>query len=132
MEIKYEFVKKIDASEVVNVFKKSGIVRPVDDLERIQRMVDHADIILTARSNGELVGIARAITDYSYCCYLSDLAVDVTYQRKGIGKELVRLIQEKIGEGVTFILISAPGAVDYYPRIGFEKSDNAFLIRRKY
>lgn len=131
MKISYEFVQKIDASEVANVFKNSGIIRPVDDLERIQRMADHADIILTARNNGELVGIARAITDYSYCCYLSDLAVDVQFQRNGIGKELVRLIQEKIGDEVTLILISAPNAVDYYPRIGFEKSDKAFLIRRK-
>jgi predicted N-acetyltransferase YhbS len=132
MEIKYEFVQKIDAMEVANVFKKSGIIRPVDDLERIQKMVDHADIILTARNNGELVGISRAITDYSYCCYLSDLAVDVKFQRNGIGKKLVSLIQGKIGEEVTLILISAPNAVDYYPRIGFEKSDKAFLIRRKY
>ena len=131
MEILYEFVQKIDASEVANVFKKSGILRPVDDLERIQRMVDHADIILTARNNGEIVGIARAITDYSYCCYLSDLAVDEQFQGNGIGKELVRLIQEKIGKEVTLILIASPNAVDYYPRIGFEKSDKAFLIRRK-
>ena len=97
MEIIYEFVQKIDASEVANVFKKSGIIRPVDDLDRIQRMVDNADIIVTARNNGELVGIARVITDYLYCCYLSDPSVDAKYQR-----------------------------------IGFEKSDKAFLIRRKH
>ena len=131
MEITYEFVQKLDASEVANVFKQSGITRPVDDLNRIQRMVDHADIIVTARNNGELVGIARAITDYSYCCYLSDLAVDANYQRNGIGKELVRLIQEKMGDEVTLILVSAPTAMEYYPRIGFEKSDKAFLIKRK-
>jgi ribosomal protein S18 acetylase RimI-like enzyme len=131
MEIIYEFVQKLDALEVANVFKKSGIIRPVDDLDRIQQMVDHADIIVTARINGDLVGIARAITDFSYCCYLSDLAVDANYQRMGIGKELVHLIQEKIGEEVTLLLISALNAVKYYHRIGFEKSDQAFLIRRK-
>jgi ribosomal protein S18 acetylase RimI-like enzyme len=131
MEIKYEFVQKIAASEVAAVFKKSGITRPVDDLDRIQRMVDHADIIVTARNNGQLVGIARAITDYSYCCYLSDLAVDAEYQRIGIGKELVRIIQEKLGDEVTLLLVAAPNAVEYYPRIGFEKLDKAFSIRRK-
>lgn len=130
MQIIYEFVQKIDASEVANVFKKSGITRPVDDLDRIQRMIDNADIIATARDNGQLVGIARAITDYSYCCYLSDLAVDAEYQRSGIGKELVRCIKEKLGEEVTLLLVSAPNAIEYYPRIGFEKSDKAFLIRR--
>ncbi|KAA9032418.1 GNAT family N-acetyltransferase [Niallia endozanthoxylica] len=131
MQITYEFVQKLDAEEMADVFKKSGITRPVDDLERIQRMIDHADIIVTARNNGQLVGIARAITDYSYCCYLSDLAVDAQYQRSGIGKELVRRIQEKLGDEVALLLVSAPNAVDYYPRIGFEKSDKAFLIKRK-
>lgn len=131
MSILYEFVQNIDASEVADVFKKSGITRPVDDLERIQRMVDHADIIVTARNNGQLIGIARAITDYSYCCYLSDLAVDAEYQRIGIGKELVRLIQEKLGEEVTLLLVAVPNAIDYYPRIGFKKLDRAFSITRK-
>ena len=131
MEITYEFVQSMDAMEVAEVFKMSGITRPVHDLDRIQRMIDHADMIVTARINGQLVGIARAITDYSYCCYLSDLAVDANYQRSGIGKELVHCIQEKLGEEVTLVLVSAPNAVDYYPRIGFEKSDKTFLIRRK-
>jgi N-acetylglutamate synthase-like GNAT family acetyltransferase len=117
--------------DVAEVFKKSGIRRPVHDLDRIQRMIDHADMIVTARMNGQLIGIARAITDYSYCCYLSDLAVDANYQRSGIGKELVHYIQEKLGEEVTLVLVSASNAVDYYPRIGFEKCDKAFLIRRK-
>lgn len=131
MQIIYEIVEKIAASEVADVFKKSGITRPVDDLDRIQRMVDHADIIVTARYNDQLVGIARAITDYSYCCYLSDLAVDAEYQRMGIGKELVRIIQEKLGEEVTLVLVAAQNAIEYYPRIGFDKLDNAFSIRRK-
>jgi ribosomal protein S18 acetylase RimI-like enzyme len=131
MEITYEFVQSMDAMEVAEVFKMSGITRPIHDLDRIQRMIDHADMIVTARINGELVGIARAITDYSYCCYLSDLAVDANYQRIGIGKELVRHIQEKLGEEVTLVLVSASNAVDYYPRIGFEKCDKAFLIGRK-
>lgn len=131
MKITYEFIKKIDASEIADVFKKSGIRRPVDDLERIQRMADNADIIVTARDNGRLVGIGRAITDYSYCCYLSDLAVDSEYQRMGIGKEIVRFIQEKLGEEVTLLLVAAPSAVDYYPKIGFDKLDRAFVIGRK-
>lgn len=131
MQILYKFEQKIDASEVANVFEKSGINRPVDDLDRIQRMVDHADIIVTARRDGKLVGITRAITDYSYCCYLSDLAVDNEYQHSGIGRELVRLVREKLGDEVTLLLVAAPSAVDYYPKIGFEKLDKAFSVGRK-
>lgn len=131
MGIDYEFVDKLQATEVVEVFSKSGINRPVEDLKRIQRMIEFADLIVTARDNGKLVGIARALTDYSYCCYLSDLAVHEEYQRSGIGKELVSRIQEKLSDEVTLVLISAPNAVDYYPHIGFEKADKAFLIKRK-
>lgn len=131
MEIKYEFEQNLAATELADVFKKSGIRRPVEDLERIQRMIDHADIIVTARDNGKLVGIGRAITDYSYCCYLSDLAVDTEYQRRGIGKEIVRLIQEKLGDEAALILIAAPSAVEYYPKIGFDKLDRGFIIGRK-
>ncbi|WP_066369637.1 GNAT family N-acetyltransferase [Neobacillus fumarioli] len=131
MEIKYEFEQNLAATELADVFKKSGIRRPVEDLERIQRMIDHADIIVTARDNGKLVGIGRAITDYSYCCYLSDLAVDKEYQRSGIGKEIIRLIQEKLGDEAALILIAAPSAVEYYPKIGFDKLDRGFIIGRK-
>ncbi len=131
MNLTYNFEKQLEAHEVAGVFRKSGINRPVDDLDRIQRMIGHADLILTARMDGRLVGIARAITDFSYCCYLSDLAVDSDYQKNGIGKALIHKLQERLGEEVTLILVSAPTAVDYYPRIGFEKLDKAFSIRRK-
>ena len=77
-----------------------------------------------------MVGVARALTDYSYCCYLSDLAVDQAYQRSGIGKQLVARVREAIGEECSLLLISAPGAVDYYPKLGFEKSDKAYLISK--
>ena len=81
-------------------------------------------------TGARLVGVARAITDYSYCCYLSDLAVDEQYQRQSIGQRLVAMLREKLGEQVSLLLISAPGAVDYYPKLGFEKSERAYLIPR--
>ncbi|MGM0829107.1 MAG: GNAT family N-acetyltransferase [Bacillota bacterium] len=130
-QITYSYDLKIKAKELSDVFKSSGIKRPVDDLDRLQRMIDNSDIIITAWDNDKLVGIARAITDYSYCCYLSDLAVDIEYQNKGIGKELVQLVQKDIGEEVALILLSAPNAMDYYPKIGLESIDNGFKISRK-
>ncbi|WP_146812496.1 GNAT family N-acetyltransferase, partial [Aneurinibacillus danicus] len=69
--------------------------------------------------------------DFSYCCYLSDLAVDKDYQKSGIGKELIGRIRNIIGEEVALILLSAPNAMDYYPKVGFDKVDNGFIIRRK-
>lgn len=129
--ITYSENKILHAPEVAEVFRTSGIKRPYEDLERIQRMIDNADLIISAWDDDKLIGIARALTDYSYCCYLSDLAVDQKYQHQGIGKALVHKLQAVLGEETSLVLLSAPGAVDFYPRIGFEKSERAFVIARK-
>ncbi|GHH99645.1 GNAT family N-acetyltransferase [Neobacillus kokaensis] len=129
--IEYKLNTTITPEELSQLFKVSGIKRPADDLPRLQKMIDNADLTFTAWDQEKLVGIARAITDFSYCCYLSDLAVDQNYQKSGIGKELVRLLQEEIGEEVTLLLLSSPTAMEYYPRIGFEKAENGFKIMRK-
>lgn len=127
----YSENKHVRAEDVSEVFRKSGIKRPFDDLNRIQRMIDHSDVMITAWDDGKMVGVARAITDYSYCCYLSDLAIDKEYQKQGIGKELVNRLQDIVGDECSIILISAPTATDYYPRIGFSKNDRAYSIARK-
>lgn len=121
----------VTAEQLSDVFKKSGITRPVDDLPRLERMIEHADLLITAWDEQALVGVARAVTDFSYCCYLSDLAVNRNYQKRGIGKELVKLVQEQIGDEVMLLLLSAPAAMEYYPRIGFDKVENGFIISRK-
>lgn len=129
--IEYKLNTAITPEELSRLFKASGIKRPADDLSRLEKMINNADLTFTAWDDGKLVGVARAITDFSYCCYLSDLVVDQDYQKSGIGKRLVRLIQEQIGEQVTLILLASPLAMDYYPRIGFEKADNGFKMMRK-
>ena len=122
---------KVEAADVAEVFQNSGIRRPNEDIARIQRMIDHADVIVSAWSEGKLIGIARAITDYVYCCYLSDLAVDKSFQGRHVGKQLVAYLQNHLGDEVSIVLISAPGAVDFYPKIGFERSDRAYIVPRK-
>lgn len=129
--ITYSEEKTLKAIDVAQVFRSSGIRRPIEDLDRIQSMIDNANLIISAWHDDKLVGIARAITDYAYCCYLSDLAVDGNYQKHGIGKELVSRVQNKIGDQCSLVLLSAPGAMEYYPKLGFDKADNAFAIRRK-
>ena len=130
-KIVYKLNAAISAEELSQLFKSSGIRRPADDLPRLEKMINNADLTFTAWDGEKLVGVARAITDFSYCCYLSDLAVDQDYQKCGIGKQLVRLLQEEIGEEVTLVLLASPIAMDYYPQIGFEKADNGFKIMRK-
>lgn len=128
--IEYRHNFPLDPVDVVRVFDASGIVRPTDDLPRIARMFAASNLVVSAWDEGVLVGVCRALTDYSYCCYLSDLAVDRAFQRRGIGTELIRRVQATIGDGVSLILLSAPSAMAYYPFVGFAKAENAFVIRR--
>lgn len=131
MTIKYEINKPILGKDLATLFKNTTINRPVDDEERLDKMLQYADLTVSAWDGGKLVGIARSITDFAYCCYLSDLAVEESYQKKGIGKELVRLTKDELGEQVSLILLSAPTAMEYYPKIGMEKLENGFGIRRE-
>lgn len=104
-----------------------GQRRPIDDDNRLAQMLAHANLIVTARDNGQLVGIARSLTDFAFCTYLSDLAVDDAYQKQGIGRELIR--HTKLAAPLAkIILIAAPKAVDYYPKIGMTRHDHCFIL----
>jgi len=130
--LEYKIDDRCTVYEVQEVFMRSGIRRPVGDADRLQRMIDNADEIITARDGSKLVGFLRAITDYSYCCYISDIAVDTDHQGIGIGKELIRMLRDKLGEEeIQYVLTSAPKTVGFYEKIGFERADKAFVIKRK-
>lgn len=118
--IRYETGNALDLDAVIDLYRSStlGLRRPVHDRERMRKMLDNANLVITAWDGRRLVGIARSISDFAYSTYLSDLAVDVAHQRRGIGRELVRRTQSSGGEAA-IVLFAAPGAVDYYPHIGF-------------
>lgn len=120
-----------EISAIIELYKSSGINRPIDDKERIKKMYANSNLVISAWDNDKLVGISRSLTDFSYCCYLSDLAVKKDYQKEGIGKELIAITREKIGESCMLLLLSAPEAMGYYPKIGFDMANNAFIIKRK-
>jgi predicted N-acetyltransferase YhbS len=129
--ISYTTDAVLTARQFVEVLERSTLSkrRPVDDLACIEQMLSNADLVVTAWRDGDLVGIARSVTDFAYCCYLSDLAVDRTVQKAGIGKELIRRTQARLGPNCTLILLSAPAAMDYYPHIGFEHHQSAWILR---
>jgi predicted N-acetyltransferase YhbS len=131
MNLSYTMNPKVQPEEVAEVFRRSGLPRPVDNLKRIGRMIANANLIVCARDAKRLVGIARALTDHCFCCYVSDLAVDREYQGKGIGKALLQRIKESLSEEVMILLLSLPGAHAYYPHLGFRKEDRAWVIPRK-
>ncbi len=118
-------------ADIIRVFEESGIVRPTHDVARIEKMFAHANLVVTAWEGETLVGVCRALTDFSYCCYLSDLAVNKSHQGQGIGQQLIEQVKQEIGDQVALILLSASSAMSYYPRIGFENIENGFIIKRK-
>lgn len=130
MNINYQINPTLSTKEFINILNRStlGERRPVDDLECIENMIKNADIIVTAVIDDKIVGVARAVTDFSYCCYLSDLAVDADFQHQGIGKMLIRNVREQLGSKCKMILLSAPAAVGYYPKIGFTQHPSAWII----
>lgn len=130
MLITYQITPNLLTEDFIDILNRStlGERRPVDDRECIESMIKNADIIVTAIADEQIVGVARAVTDFSYCCYLSDLAVDESFQHHGIGKMLIRKIREQLGSKCKLILLSAPAAVEYYPKIGFTQHPSAWVL----
>jgi len=127
--ITYQIGNDLDLDVVIELYRAStlGERRPVGDRERMRLMLANANLVVTAWDGGSLVGIARSVSDFSYATYLSDLAVRVSHQKQGIGRELIRRTQEQGGQA-TVILLSAPRAVAYYPRIGMKQHPSAWTL----
>ncbi len=132
MHVDYQLEPQLTAVEFIDILRRSTLAerRPVDDAATIRGMLAHADVIVTARIAGRLVGVSRAVTDFSYCTYLSDLAVDVAHQRRGIGRELIRRTHEAAGLSTTLLLLAAPQAATYYPHIGMVRHESCWLWPR--
>ncbi|MBV8140732.1 MAG: GNAT family N-acetyltransferase [Verrucomicrobia bacterium] len=130
MNIVYQHLRQITESEFVDLLKRSTLAerRPIDNPNCVRAMLRHSNLLCTAWDDGKLVGVARSVTDFEYCCYLSDLAVDKEYQRIGIGKGLIRLTQSRLGEKAKIILLAAPDAEGYYGHIGFEAHRSAWIL----
>lgn len=131
MAIEYRVNDKVTADEVIDLYLDAGLPRPIDDADRIERMYAGSNLVVTARENGKLVGVSRSITDGAWSTYLADLAVSPNAQKSGIGKRLVELTKQAVGDESMVLLLSVPTAMEYYPKIGMEKLDNAFIIWRK-
>ena len=129
--INYRVGNDLDLDAVIHLYRAStlGDRRPVGDRGRMAAMLQNANLVVTASDGELLVGISRALTDFSYVTYLSDLAVRLSHQRSGIGKELIRRTQAAAGPQAMLILLSAPAAVSYYPHVGFTQHPSAWFLK---
>jgi len=131
MSIDFSSSRQPTLDEVIELYRAStlGERRPVDQRHVMRGMVDNADITVTAWNGDRLVGIARTLTDYTYCAYLADLAVHLDWQRRGIGTELIEATKRLLEPTCFMTLLAAPAANDYYPRVGFEHNSRAWIWR---
>ena len=129
--IEYRTGNALNLDDVIELYHDStlGERRPIDERPRMERMLREANLVITAWDGAELVGISRSFTDFAYATYVSDLAVRLSYQRRGIGKELLRRTQAAAPEAY-LVLLAAPKAVDYYPHIGFRAHPSAWVLDR--
>ncbi|MEO6903155.1 MAG: GNAT family N-acetyltransferase [Bacteroidia bacterium] len=131
MKIQFKVNAKVTADDVITIFKDSGIDRPINDSIRMKNILDNSNLIVTAWDGIELIGIARSITDYHYCCYLSDIAVKKKYQKAGIGRSLIEITQNTVGDQTMLILIATNTTMEYYQKSGFDKIENGLLIKKR-
>jgi predicted N-acetyltransferase YhbS len=129
--IAYRIGNDLDLDAVIALYRASTLAerRPAEDRERMRQMIANANLVITAWDGDLLVGISRALSDFSYVTYLSDLAVRQSHQRQGIGRELIRRTKESGGPQATLLLLAAPAAVEYYPHIGFTHHPQAWVLR---
>jgi GNAT superfamily N-acetyltransferase len=132
MSIVYKINEPITTDQFIKLLKEStlGERRPIDDKECLEGMLSNSNLIVTAWHNDHLVGIARSVTDFHYACYLSDLAVSVSHQKSGIGKQLQMVTQKQLGPKCKLILIAAPAANQYYEHIGFSNNPRCWVLER--
>lgn len=129
--LSYQVESGFDLEEMLALYKASGINRPTDNKSRMATILASANLLVTARKNGKLVGLARCMTDKAWVVYICDLLVDKTLQQQGIGKELLHQVQQITGPEVQQLLHSAESAMDYYPKVGYQLCHNAFVVKRE-
>ncbi|MER3374017.1 MAG: GNAT family N-acetyltransferase [Allomuricauda sp.] len=129
--IKYNVEHNLEVEEFREVLINSTLAnrRPIDNHDTLKKMVEMGNLTITARHKGKLIGVSRSLTDFSFCTYLSDLAVDLSYQKRGIGKELIKRTKMEAPEA-KLILLAAPEAISYYPKIGMAQYEHCFYLDR--
>ncbi len=133
MNTDYKTDAAITVEQAIDLYKRStlGDRRPVDRPDIFAGMLKHANLTISAWQGERLIGISRALTDFTFVAYLADLAVDAEFQRQGIGRQLIRETKRHLGPECTIVLLAAPNANDYYPKLGFEHNPRAWMLKAR-
>jgi predicted N-acetyltransferase YhbS len=129
-EITYRTGNDLNLDDVIGLLRETslGVRRPIDNRDAIASMIRHGNLTVTAWEGSQLVGMARSMTDFQFVAYMADLAVRETHQKRGIGRELIRITRSELGPSTLLVLLAAPAAVDYYPQLGFLQHPSAWTL----
>jgi predicted N-acetyltransferase YhbS len=132
MNITYSSTAKISADQAIDLYIRStlGERRPIHNRQAFENMYQHANLIISAWDGDKLVGISRSLTDFSYVAYLSDLAVDIQYQKQGIGKQLIEKTKSDLEPECMLVILAAPKAREYYGPLGFDQHPSAWTLKK--
>ena len=126
-EIKEE---KLSAKEYIDFLKRTdlGSQYPKERFEeRIGRLLENVNVSLAARNEeGRLIGVLLGLTDFAYWLYVTDLGVDRTYVRQGIGSSLMKTALSLAGgeKDIAVYLVANENAIPFYETLGMEKADD--------
>lgn len=120
--------EKMSVSEVMALLKQTywANQRPED---QVRRSMEHSCCYGIRLENGELVGFARVISDYSTTYYLCDVIIDAKFQNKGLGSELVSYIETRPEyQGLRGILITRD-AHGLYEKFGYQTLNDRAMVK---
>ncbi|WP_026954624.1 GNAT family N-acetyltransferase [Algoriphagus vanfongensis] len=128
--ISYQIEKEISLEEYISILESSTLSkrRPMENHSQLRRMISGSNLIITARSEGKLVGLLRALSDFSFRCFIADLAVDASYQKQGIGKTLLQEARNS-AEDARLFLFAAETAIPFYHKLGFYPHNHCFQLK---
>ena len=128
--ISYQVELSLELIEFQSILEDSGLSarRPMEDPLLLERMIKGANLLITARSEGQLVGFLRGLSDFCYRSFIADLAVAHSYQRKGIGRQLIQEARNQAPDA-RLILFSAEDALPFYEKLGFHLHERCYQLK---
>lgn len=128
-KLKYCDHQRPSAAVIAELYRRSPLYRPVDDVDRIAAMYAGSNVVITAWEGDKLVGILRGWTDGAYDGYVCDLAVDPDYQKQGVGRELLAQVTAQ-DPRIQWVLRASKIATGYYSHLGWQKIENGWFWPR--
>jgi ribosomal protein S18 acetylase RimI-like enzyme len=122
--------ERLTTREYVDFLKRTdlGSQYPLERFrERIPKLLQSASLSLAARDEeGTLVGVLLGLTDFAYWLFVTDLGVDRRWERRGVGRRLMREALTLAGgeKDIAVYLVANEKAIPFYEKLGMKKAED--------